>query len=183
MTFTTFAQARDAFYVSALLMGLAIGFALRILKTRKRRSVLATGVLYLFSIAVLVTTFVLILSWGAVLYDRELVRAVLCIIGVTAVCVLFPIQAAFPAVLIAGLLTVWTAIIFWQFPRKPDPEKAVQIAVHSGDLIPVIGGEIRYFDREPASGLFFHEEFAILSPAKNRLVFSFVSNRETLSSL
>jgi hypothetical protein len=183
MSFTTFAAARDAFYVSALLMGLALGFALRIVKTRKHRNILVTGVLYLFSFAFLVTTIVLILSQGAVLYDPELVRVALCIAAFTVVCVLFPVQAAFPVVMIAGVLTVWTAVLFWQYPREADPEKNVQIAVRCGDLIPVIGGEVRYLDKEPASSLVFREEFAILSPAKNRLVFSFVSNREILSSL
>jgi vacuolar-type H+-ATPase subunit I/STV1 len=183
MSFATFATARDMFYVSALLMGLALGFALRILKKGKHRSVLITGVLYLFSLAVLVTTFVLILSRGAVFYDQGLVLIALCIFGLTAICVFFPIPTAFPAIIIAGILAVWIGAAFWRFPREPDSQRTVQIAVRSGDLIPLIGGEIRYLDKEPANGLFFHEEFAILSPAKNRLVFSFVSSREILSSL
>jgi hypothetical protein len=183
MSFATFAAARDAFYLSALVMGLALGFALRILKTHRHRSALITGVLYLFSFALLVTTFVLAFSNGAVLYDRALLLAALCFAGFTTVCVLFPVQAAYPAVIIAGLLTVWIAVMFWRYPKSPDPEKTVQIAVRCGDLIPVIGGETRYLDKKPVNSLVFREEFAILSPAKNRLVFSFVTNRETLSSL
>jgi vacuolar-type H+-ATPase subunit I/STV1 len=183
MHFATFAVARDMFYISALLMGLALGFALRILKKGKHRGALITGVLYLFSLAVLFAAFVLILSRGAVLYDRELVRIALCIIGLTAICVYFPIPTAFPAIITAGILIVWTGAVFWRFPREPDSHRTVQTAVRSGDLIPLIGGEIRYLDKEPANSLFFHEEFAILSPAKNRLVFSFVSSREIPSSL
>jgi hypothetical protein len=178
MGFATFAAARDAFYVSALLMGLATGFALRILRTQKNRDALVTGVLYLFSLAVFAVASVLVLSRGAVLYDRGLFRMALCITVFVAVCVLFPVRAAFPAVIIAGIVTVWAGAAFWRFPRNPDPEKAVQVAARSGDLIPVIGGEIRYLDKEPASGLFFREEFAILSPTKNRLVFSYISSRE-----
>jgi hypothetical protein len=183
MNFVTFAVARDAFYVSALLMGLAIGFALRILKTQKHRSVLVTGVFYLFSLAILVAAFVLIFSRGAVLYDSALVRAALCIIGFVTFCVFFPVPAAFPAIILAGAVTVWAGIVFWRFPRNPDPEKTVQIATQCGDLIPVIGGDIRYLDKEPANGIFFREEFAILTPAKNRLIFSYVSNREVWPAL
>ncbi|MDR1469929.1 MAG: hypothetical protein LBT00_11630 [Spirochaetaceae bacterium] len=182
MLFGTFAVARDAFYGAALLMGLAVGFALRVLKTRRHRDVLVTGVMYLFSLALFVTALVLILSHGAVLYEGGLVRVALFIAVFTAVCVFFPIPAAFPAIIIAGLFVVWAGAAFWRYPTEPDPQKSVQTAVRSGDLLPIIGGEIRYFDREPANGLLFHEEFAILSPAKNRLVFSFVSNRDTLSS-
>jgi lysylphosphatidylglycerol synthetase-like protein (DUF2156 family) len=182
MVFGTFAAARDTFYGSALLMGLAVGFALRILKARRHRDVLVTGVMYLFSLALFVTALVLILSHGAVLYERGLVRVALFIVIGTAICAFFPVQAAFPAVIIAGVLVVWAAAVFWQYPKDPDPQKSVQVAVRSGDLLPIIGGEIRYFDREPANSLLFREEFAILSPAKNRLAFSFVLNRESLSS-
>jgi hypothetical protein len=182
MRFATFAIARDAFYMSALFLGLATGFALRVFKTRERKNALITATLYLFSLGVLTATFILVLSQGAVLYDRGLVLAALCIAGFTALCVFFPVPAAFPAIIIAGVVTVWAGAVFWRFPREPDPAKAVQTAVRCGDLLPVIGGEVRYLDREPANGIFFREEFAILSPAKNRLVFSFVSNRGTVSS-
>jgi hypothetical protein len=182
MSFATFAIARDAFYVSALFLGLAAGFTLRIFKTRGQKNALVTATLYLFSLGVLTITFVLNLSQGAVLYDRGLVLTALCVASFTAFCVFFPVSAAFPAIIIAGAVTVWAGTVFWRFPREPDPEKAVQTAVRCGDLIPVIGGEIRYLDREPANSIFFREEFAILSPAKNRLVFSYVSNRETVSS-
>jgi vacuolar-type H+-ATPase subunit I/STV1 len=177
--FSTFAAARDAFYGAALLVGLAVGFALRILKGRKYRNMLVTGALYLFSLALFVTAVVFIFSRGAVLYDRDLVRVALSIAGFTVICVLFPVTAAYPAVMIAGALVVWVGIVFWRYPREPDPQKNVQIAVRCGDLIPLIGGETRYFDREPDDSPLFREEFAILSPAKNRLVFSFVSNRKT----
>jgi hypothetical protein len=183
MLFGTFAAARDAFYGAALLMGLAIGFALRILKTRRRRDVLVTGVIYLFSLALFVTTLVLIFSQGAVLYEGGLVGVALFIAVCTAICVFFPVQAAFPAVIITGVFVVWAAAAFWRYPKEPDLQKSVQVAVYSGDLLPVIGGETRYFDREPANSLLFREEFAILSPAKNRLVFSFVSTRKSLSSV
>jgi hypothetical protein len=182
MSFATFATARDALYVSALFLGLAIGFTLRIFKTREHKSVLITATLYLFSLGVFAATVVIVLSQGAVLYDCGLVLTAFCIAGFTAFCVFFPVTAAFPAILIAGVVTVWAGAVFWRFPREPDPEKTAQTAIRCGDLVPVIGGEIRYLDREPAHSLFFHEEFAILSPAKNRLVFSFVSNRESLSS-
>jgi uncharacterized membrane protein (UPF0136 family) len=182
MLFGTFAAARDAFYGSALLMGFAVGFALRILKARRHRDVLVTAVLYLFSLALFVATLVLVFSHGAVLYESGLVRTALFIAAFTALCVFFPVQAAFPAVIIAGVFIVWAGAAFGRHPKEPDPQKSVQVAVHSGDLLPIIGGEIRYFDREPANSLLFREEFAILSPAKNRLVFSFVSDREPLSS-
>jgi hypothetical protein len=181
--FGTFAAARDAFYGAALLMGLAVGFALRILKTRRHRDVLVTGVMHLFSLALFVTALVLVFSQGAVLYEGGLVRVALFIAVLTVICVFFPVQAAFPAVIIAGVFVVWTAVMFWQYPKEPDSQKSVQVAVRSGDLLPIIGGETRYFDREPANRLLFREEFAILSPAKNRLVFSFVSNRESPPSL
>ena len=181
--FGTFAAARDTFYGAALLVGLAVGFALRILKTRRYRDALVTGVLYLFSAALLATASVLIFSRGAVLYEDGLIYAVLFIAVFTAVCVFFPIQAAFTAVIAAGVFVVWVGAAFWRYPTEPDPQKSVQVAVRSGDLFPLIGGETRYFDQEPASSLLFREEFAVLSPAKNRLVFSFVSNRETLSSV
>jgi hypothetical protein len=179
MMFSTFAAARDAFYGAALLVGLAVGFALRILKTRRNRGVLVTGVMYLFSLALFVTALVLIFSKGAVLYEDGLVRVALFIAVLTAVCVFFPVQVAFPTVIIAGVVVVWAAAAFWRYPTEPDSQKSVQIAVQGGDLLPLIGGEIRYFDREPANSLLFREEIAILSPAKNRFVFSFVSNRET----
>jgi hypothetical protein len=182
MRFATFAAARDAFYVSALLMGLAVGFALRILKMRGHRDALVTTVMYLFSAALLAWALVLILSRGAVLYDTDLLRAALCIACFTVLCVWFPVQAAYPAVMIAGIFIVWAGFAFWRYPQEPDPRQNIQIAVRSGDLIPVIGGQIRYLDREPASTPFFREEFAILSPVKNRLVFSFVPDREIASS-
>jgi hypothetical protein len=183
MMFDTFAAARDAFYGAALLMGLAVGFALRILKTQRRRDVLVTGVIYLFSLALFVMALVLVLSHGAVLYEGGLVRVALFIAMWTTICVFFPIQAAFPAVIIAGAVVVWVAVAFWRHPDEPNPQQSVQTAVRGGDLIPIIGGETRYFDREPANSLLFREEFAILSPAKNRLVFSFVSNREAPSDV
>jgi hypothetical protein len=183
MHFATFAVARDAFYAAALLMGLALGFALRVLKTPEYRSVLVTGTLYLFSAALLAITIVLVMSQGAVVYDRGLVRAALCIMGLTVVCVFFPVPVGFPAVIATGILIVWAGVVFWRYPHEPNPQKTVQTAVRCGDLIPAIGGEVRYLDREPVNGLFFREEFAILSPAKNRLAFSFVSNREIASSL
>jgi hypothetical protein len=182
MLFGTFAAARDAFYVSALLMGLSVGFALSTLKTRRRRAGVITGSMYLFSIALFFTTFVLILSRGAVLRDGELVRAALSIAAFAVVCALFPIQMAFPAFIIAGALVVWTGVEFRRYPQEPNPHKPVQVAVRSGDLLPIIGGEIRYLDREPDNGLLFREEFAVISPTKHRFVFSFVSNQEPLSS-
>jgi hypothetical protein len=182
MSFATFATARDAFYVSSLFLGLATGFTLRIFKTREHKNVLITATLYLFSLGVFAAMFVVVLSQGTVLYDCGLVRAALCIAGFTAFCVFFPVSVAFPAILIAGVVTVWAGAVFWRFPHEPDPGKVVQTAIRCGDLVPLIGGEIRYLDREPTNSIFFHEEFAILSPAKNRLVFSYVSNHESLSS-
>jgi hypothetical protein len=186
MTFVSFAAARDMFYLGAALVGVALGFLLRAFRVRgdgRWRGAQVTLSMYLFSAAIFVMALALVFSRGAALYDGGLIRMVLCVIGVSALCVFFPIHVGFPMVILLGALIVWAGAVFWRFPTTPVPERSFQTAVRAGDLLPIIGGGVRYLPREPGAGVLFREEFAILSPAKHRLVFSFVANQGILSSL
>ena len=181
MTFSTFMAARDAWYAAALLLGAAAGWSLRAFFTRSRHTAFGTFVLYFISAAVFAAACVLIFSRGAVLYDGALVRISLCIFGLAALGAAFPLYAGWPLTTLAGVAVIWAGVVFLRHPSLPDPMREGEVAVHSGDLIPVIGGEVRYFPAEPDGLPLFREEFAVLSPSKHRLVFSFIAGERILS--
>jgi hypothetical protein len=129
---------RDLFYLSAVLIGFALGFLLhsfrRMLKIRSRNRMFTTA-LFIFTAAVLALAFASIVSKLNVFFALPVYIAAGILLVLSVLAVRFPRAAGFPLILLGGLLSVWIAYTFLLFPLlNAEAPALVSITNDSGEL-------------------------------------------------
>jgi hypothetical protein len=119
MDFEKIGLSRDLLYLTAVLLGTALGFFLTLfrkdMETRARNRRISL-IFCILSGAVAVFALSLLNSRALILNESRFFVPSVVFALICALAVYFPRGAAFPLILVAGLLTVWIAYSFLRFP-------------------------------------------------------------------
>ena len=140
MDFENFNQARDYYYLAAMLLGAGIGcilYRFRKKSTSKTRNWAIVAGLCFFSLAFAALTVAIIYSNGLILLAGPLYPY----LGVLAILLVlafrFPRAAGFPLILVCGVFIVWISYGYLRFPLINDTGR-MRITRESNGIIHVI---------------------------------------------
>jgi hypothetical protein len=201
-----FSFTRDALYVCTCVMGVGAGLMLKILKHKspapgrplsetppaeggaskagaRERMAVTTGI-FLCAVAIFSFGVLTIVTGGSFFYDKGLVRAAALIFLISTFVSLFPIAGGFPVFVIVSVYYIYIVGCFFSL-NKNEYDGYVKteyntrpVCVKAGDLIPIVGGELRYGSTPQKENFIFRREEFYISPANNRLSFSFLDARK-----
>ena len=132
--------SRDLLYLAFIFLGGSIGCFLNRLRAdveSRFRSRMVTLGLLLLSMSVAISAVMLILANGKIITDRFYYMTAFFFCIVSAVCFRFPKAAGFPVIIFAGIVFVWFAWSFTQFPRFDDAQRYIGSADFNGDQITI----------------------------------------------
>ena len=126
MNFTGYALSRDMLYISAAVTGIALGLLLstykKELRLRNRRITLA---LLFFSGTIVSIAVSFIASMGEIFKDSAVLITAGIFMGVCALAVCFPRGAAYPLILLGGLVVTWLGLTCLRFPEYTNSSAVV----------------------------------------------------------
>jgi hypothetical protein len=169
-------------------------------KSAARLNRIWTIILYLLSAAIFAVAVLTAVSKGSVYSDAGLFRIALFVAAAAFAGSAFPLWAGVPLIILGGAASVWLGAVFLRLPAAPADKAFLaaaesaylrssaeetgwlppeQVLIRAGDLIPVVGGQIRYSRHAPSAAqsvfqkLFIEEDF-YFSANRRRLRFSFI---------
>ena len=111
---------RDLFYLACVFFGAGAGCFLNRFrinaKNRFRNLSLTLGFIF-FSIAIIFLAIMLIVTGGRIFTGLQFYITGIVLVVITLLAARFPKAAGFPLVITAGIITVWVAWSFGQYPR------------------------------------------------------------------
>jgi hypothetical protein len=133
-----FYSARDFFYLSAILLGAAIGFFFSFYKKGLRygqKENRVTAGFWLLPAAILAAFAAFILSGGDVLQERGILIMATCMMAAGGLAVLLPETFLFPVIVVSGVCVVFGAHIFLRYPQIYSRIPVTRIELGAADTI------------------------------------------------